>query len=141
MLPFFRQGVVLEDSLNGTNRLAGPTINALYGVDVELTRLTEGFRLVLRRMNAVNRTDIHTGGIFYIYAGFSNRISQKPSSLKALDLPSEHKLFTKTSLGQEISTDDLNVIGQYIQPETVIPLNIYKVTAEIFHFVLDGPFS
>jgi hypothetical protein len=97
MLPFLRQGVVLEDSLNGTNGLAGPTINALYGVDIELTRLTEGFRLVLRRMNAVNRTDIHTGGIFYIYAWFSNRISQKPSSLKALDLPSEHKLLTKTS--------------------------------------------
>jgi hypothetical protein len=58
MLPFFRQGVVLEDSLNGTNGLAGPTINALYGVDVELTRLTEGFRLVLSWMNAVNRTDI-----------------------------------------------------------------------------------
>src|SRR6266545_4876919 len=26
-------------------------------------------------MNAVNRTDIHTGGIFYIYAWFSNCVS------------------------------------------------------------------
>jgi hypothetical protein len=40
-----------------------------------------------------------------------------------------------------LSMDDLNVIGQYIQSETVVPLNIDKLTAEIFDFVLDGPFS
>src|SRR3990172_11140990 len=39
MLRFFRQGVVLEDSLNGTNRLAGPTINTLLRGDKELIYL------------------------------------------------------------------------------------------------------
>jgi hypothetical protein len=59
----------------------------------------------------------------------------------AFDLLAEHKLLTQISLRQEISIDDLNVIGKYVQPETVFPLNVYKVTAEVFDFVLDGPFS
>jgi hypothetical protein len=64
MLPFFRQGVVLEDSLNGTNRLAGPAINALLRVDIELMYLCEGLRFVFCRMYAIDRANIHTGGIF-----------------------------------------------------------------------------
>jgi len=45
------------------------------------------------------------------------------------------------SLPQEISIDELNLIGKYIQSETVIPMNIYEVTTKVFDFVLDGPFS
>jgi len=40
-----------------------------------------------------------------------------------------------------IPADDLDVIGKYIQSDTVIPLNVYKVTAEVFDFVLNGPFG
>jgi hypothetical protein len=57
MLPFFRQGVVLEDSLNGTNRLAGPAINALVRVDIKLVYLLKRLCLILRRMDAIDRTD------------------------------------------------------------------------------------
>ncbi len=48
---------------------------------------------------------------------------------------------TKTSLPRMIPINDLNLIGIYIQPETVIPMNIYKVTTKVFEFVLDRPFS
>jgi hypothetical protein len=34
-----------------------------------------------------------------------------------------------------------NLIGKYIQPETVIPMNIDKVTTKVFEFVLNRPFS
>jgi hypothetical protein len=43
------------------------------------------------------------------------------------------------SLPQEISIDELNLIGKYIQSETVIPMNIYEVTTKVFDFVLDDP--
>jgi hypothetical protein len=55
--------------------------------------------------------------------------------------PPIYKLLTKKSLPQEISIDDLNLIGKYIQSETVVPMNIYEVTTKVFDFVLDGPFS
>jgi hypothetical protein len=45
------------------------------------------------------------------------------------------------SLPQEISIDNLNLIGKYIHAETVIPMNIYEVTIKVFDFVLDGPFG
>jgi len=55
--------------------------------------------------------------------------------------PPIYKLLTKKSLPQEISIDDLNLIGKYIQSETVAPIKIYEVTTKVFDFVLDGPFS
>jgi len=39
-----------------------------------------------------------------------------------------------------MSIDDLNLIGKYIQSETVVPMNVYEVTTKVFDFVLDGPF-
>jgi hypothetical protein len=53
--------------------------------------------------------------------------------------PPIYKLLTKKSLPQN-SIDDLNLIGKYIQSETVIPMNVYEVTTKVFDFVLDGPF-
>jgi hypothetical protein len=50
-------------------------------------------------------------------------------------------MLSKTSLPEQISIDNLNFIGKYIQSETVIPVNIYEVTTKIFDFVLDGPFG
>jgi hypothetical protein len=52
-----------------------------------------------------------------------------------------YKLLTKKSLPQDISIDDLNLIGKYIQSETVVPMNIYEVTTKVLDFVMDGPFS
>jgi len=45
------------------------------------------------------------------------------------------------SLPQEISIDDLNLIGKYIQSETVVPIKIYEVTTKVFDSVPDGAFS
>jgi hypothetical protein len=50
------------------------------------------------------------------------------------------KVLYKISLPRKISIDDLNLIGKYIQRETVIPTNIYDVTTKVFDFVPDGPF-
>lgn len=50
-------------------------------------------------------------------------------------------MLNNISLPQEISIDELNLIGKYIRSETVIPMNIYEVTTKVFDFVLDGPFS
>jgi hypothetical protein len=55
MLPFFRQRVVLENSLNGANRLAGPAINALLRVDIELMNLLKRLCLILRGMDTIDR--------------------------------------------------------------------------------------
>jgi hypothetical protein len=54
--------------------------------------------------------------------------------------PPIYKLLTQTSLPPE-TIDDLNLIGKYIQSETVIPMNVYEGTTKVFDFVLDGPFS
>jgi len=55
--------------------------------------------------------------------------------------PPIYKLLTKKSLSQEISIDDLNLIGKYIQSETVVPIKIYEVTTKVFDSVPDGAFS
>ena len=52
-----------------------------------------------------------------------------------------HQNIRYCTSSQVIPADDLDVIGKYIQSDTVIPLNVYKVTAEVFDFVLNGPFG
>lgn len=43
-------------------------------------------------------------------------------------------------LTPSVVVDDLNLVGKYIQCETVIPMNVYQVTTKVFELVLDNPF-
>jgi hypothetical protein len=49
-----------------------------YPID-EKSENREILRFVFGRMNAIDRANIHTGGIFYIYAWFSNRVGRAVS--------------------------------------------------------------
>ena len=61
-----------EDGLNRAFRLAGATVNALIGVDVE-----HGFAFAVDGMDAIDRANLNTGLVFYVDTGFSDIIGHE----------------------------------------------------------------
>src|SRR5262249_253281 len=83
LLPLFGTIGPRKDRRHRTNRYARTAIDALDRVDVQLWNVVETGTTVLiagvlLRVNAVHRTSIHAGGIFYPDAGLSNHISHSP---------------------------------------------------------------
>src|SRR5690242_9370853 len=62
VLPLLRQVVFGKDRLHGTGRLASATVYTLVRVDVEQFCRFE-LRLVLARVDAVHRANIHAGRV------------------------------------------------------------------------------
>src|SRR5215471_6080497 len=71
--PSLRRLVEREDRFHRTGRHAGAAVDALVGMDVEHVGRGER-RLVLARMDAVHRTDIHTRGILRPDTGLADDI-------------------------------------------------------------------
>src|SRR5262249_62256649 len=71
--PLRRHRALLEDRADGAGRLAGATVNALIGIDIEHLDVLEVW-LALRGVDAIYRTDIHAGGIFDADTGLGNYI-------------------------------------------------------------------
>jgi hypothetical protein len=80
MLPLLRQIILGEDGLNRTSRLASSAIDTLVGVDIKhLSSLK--IPLVLPRMYAINRANVHTRSILGPNTGFRYYISHLNDSL------------------------------------------------------------
>src|SRR4026207_857279 len=74
LLPLIRNRRLLKDRFHGANRLASAAVNAFFGIDIELIFLFEFFGLVFGRVDAIDRTDVNTRGIFGVDAGLSNDV-------------------------------------------------------------------
>src|SRR5665213_3003304 len=70
-LPFIRQRVLGEDRLDGALGLAGPTVDALFGVDDE-----EAAGL----MDAVHGADVHAGLVFDVDARLGDDVCHESYS-------------------------------------------------------------
>src|SRR5260221_10554600 len=80
MLLIFWNRRFLKDSGDGTGRLTGAAVYALIRVDIKhLGRFK--FLFTLRRMDAVDRADIHAGCILYADTRLSNNIGHRSVSL------------------------------------------------------------
>src|ERR1700722_697316 len=75
-VPLFRQVIEGEDGRDRANRNTGPTVDALYRIDIEQFRSRVG-GFVFLRMNAIHRARVHTSGIFGVDARFSNYVGHK----------------------------------------------------------------
>jgi hypothetical protein len=73
VFPLFRKIIQSEDCGHGADWDTSATIDALGGIDVELSFGCE-LVFVLARMNAVDRASIHTSGIFGSNTRFSDHI-------------------------------------------------------------------
>src|SRR3989442_5963536 len=71
--PLLGQLLLGEDRLDRAHRDAGAAVDARLGVDVELGLRLE-LRLVLLRMDAVDRTDFDTGGVLRVDAGLCDHV-------------------------------------------------------------------
>jgi hypothetical protein len=80
MLPLLGNIVFGEDGLDRARRLASSAINAFIRVYVEHFGRLE-IRLVLSRVDAIDRTNIHTGRVLSPYAGLSNNVCHLRLSL------------------------------------------------------------
>src|SRR5258707_7397709 len=78
--PFLGQIFERKDGGHWTHRNACAAIDAFRGMDVKL-RFRGEFRLILARMNAVHRADIHAGGVFCADAGLGDHVSHSRSPL------------------------------------------------------------
>src|SRR3954471_9105086 len=78
--PLFGQIIFSEDGLHGTGRLAGATVNAFIRVDVEQFRSFK-LRLILPRMNTIDRANVHACRVLRPYTGFRDNISHLSVSL------------------------------------------------------------
>src|SRR5260370_269685 len=76
VLPFFRQIVQLDNRGDGADRDARSAINALHGVDVKLG-LAFVRRLILSRVDTIDRANIHACGVFRSDAGLSNHVGHR----------------------------------------------------------------
>src|SRR4030095_10994498 len=74
LFPFLWSRRLLKDRFYRTNRLAGATIDALVGIDIEFIFLLEFFGLVFGRMDTIDRANIDTSGILNFYARLGNDI-------------------------------------------------------------------
>jgi hypothetical protein len=63
LLPLVGNGRLFKNSGNGASGFAGPAVDALVGIDVELLSGLEFF-LTLSRVNTVNWADIYTRSVF-----------------------------------------------------------------------------
>jgi hypothetical protein len=81
LLPFFRQIFQSEDGGHRTNWDACAAIDALNRADVQHGLVLES-RFVLAWMDAVHGTDINTGSVFGVDAGFGNHVSHSQSPLR-----------------------------------------------------------
>jgi hypothetical protein len=63
MLPLFWDIIFTENRFHRTGWLTRATVNTLVRIDVEHFSTLE-LRLVFPRMDAINRTDIHTSRVF-----------------------------------------------------------------------------
>src|SRR5439155_24836484 len=73
-VPLFREVFQRENSGHGANRYASATIDAFGRVDIKLSLRLES-RLILARMDAVHRADIHARGVFCADARLGNHVS------------------------------------------------------------------
>ena len=73
MLPLFWDIIFTEDRFHRTGGLTRATVNTLVRIDVEHFSTLE-LRLVFPRMDAINRTDIHTSRVFGSNTGFADDI-------------------------------------------------------------------
>src|SRR4249920_319794 len=71
--PFLGQIVQCEDGRDWAHRDAGAAVDTLYGIDVEQFRCFIG-RLVLLRMNAIDRAGVDAGSIFGSNTRFSDYV-------------------------------------------------------------------
>src|SRR5262245_28251043 len=74
--PFVRRLVEREDGLDWTRRHAGAAVDALVGMNIEHLSRSEG-GLILSRVDAVDRADIHASRILRAYAGLADDIRQR----------------------------------------------------------------
>src|SRR4029079_565159 len=79
VLPLVRHFVEREDGFHRARRHAGAAIDALVRLDEEHLGGFEG-RLVLARMNAVDRTHVDAGRVLRADAGFRDYVSHRSSS-------------------------------------------------------------
>ena len=75
MFPFFRHIFFHENRLNGTFRFTDTTVDAFFGIDIELIYLFIFIGCVRRmRVNTIHGTHVYTGTVFYVDAGFANYV-------------------------------------------------------------------
>src|SRR3989304_3593921 len=77
-LPFLRQVFQREDRGHRADRHARSAVYALTGTDIELS-LGRVRWLILARMGAVHRTNVHAGSVFGSDARLSYDVSHVPS--------------------------------------------------------------
>jgi hypothetical protein len=80
VLPLLGEIVFSEDRLDRASRLARAAVDALVGMDVQQFRALECL-LVLARVNAVYRTNVHASRVLRPYAGFSDNVRHLNVSL------------------------------------------------------------
>jgi hypothetical protein len=73
MLLIFWNRRFFKDGGDGTGRLSGAAVDALIGIDIKHLSCIK-FLLTLRRMDAVDRANIHAGCILYTDTRLSNNI-------------------------------------------------------------------
>ena len=79
-VPFFRQIIERENGRNRADRNASAAIDALHRIDVQQLLSRVG-GLIFLRMNAIDRTRIHTCRVFGADARLSNHVGHKGVSL------------------------------------------------------------
>src|SRR6266481_2798084 len=79
-LPLFRQVFQGKNGGYRANRNAGATIDAFRRVDIQLLFAVE-LRLILARVDAVDRADIHARGVFCANARLCDHVSHSTSPL------------------------------------------------------------
>jgi len=80
-LPLLRQILESKNSGHRANRNACATIDAFHGVDIKLRDAFEA-GLILARVNAIYRANVHARGILGAGAGFGDYVSHSKSPLK-----------------------------------------------------------
>jgi hypothetical protein len=78
VLPLLGQVVLCENRLDRASRLARSTIDALDWVNIEHFGALK-IRLVLARMNAIDRANVDAGSVFGSDAGLSYYVGHKSS--------------------------------------------------------------
>ena len=81
-VPFLRQIIQRENCRHRTDRNTGAAVNALSGIDVQLRHFIERWAAIVigaafRRMDAIHRAHIYTGGILGSDAGFGDDVGNR----------------------------------------------------------------
>src|ERR1019366_10623035 len=79
VLPLFRQIIQGKNGGDGADRDARAAVNALDRIDVKHRHFGE-VRLVLAGVDAVNRANVHAGGVFGVDTRLSDNIRHETSS-------------------------------------------------------------